>query len=812
MAKTRKRDQLRPLGVIGRRRSDLLIGTALQTTTLLVLGWPAWAQPAPNAAPTGGSVVAGNAAISQTANTTTINQASQRAAINWQSFNVGSQQQVTFAQPSTGAIALNRVIGPDPSQIAGKITANGQVVLVNQAGVTFYKGAQVNAQSLIVSTANVSTANFMAGKLAFDQPGSANASVVNQGTITVKQAGLAALVAPNVANSGVINAQLGHVVLAGAKTATLDLYGDGLLSLDVTNQVTKAPLGPDGKPVAALVTNTGVIKADGGTVQLTAAAADGVLQTLVQAGGKISANSVGAQTGTVTVAGIGGSVTVTGLLRASGQAAGTTGGQVAVNATGDVTLASTARINASGAAGGGTVAIGTTLQRAIGGPTTTATMTAANVTVAKGARVVANATKTGNGGRVAVLSAGTTTMNGSIAAKGGMQSGDGGFAEVSGDSLQLSGLVNVSAPHGTLGTILLDPTDLAIVGSTTQPSSSVDGEFVGGTLPSSALDGTPLPSTVLASTLTNLGLTGNFIVQASDTIDVQVPVSVKNDLTMQAGGNLTIETGASIQAGGNVLLQAGTTNPAGALLINADVVSSNGIGTVQLIAGTGGITLNGNISATTVDLNATGGGVTQSLNVGILANSLQSTNGVTGNVSLMGNNAVSFLEGFQVSPAAAGQGNFQFVDTLPLEIDGPISTPGGNVFVQETSGGITLVGTITAPGGRVSLQADNLNISGSDSGPGSIVTGTFELAPFSAGRTVTLGASVPGELFLSDLTDINAQTIRIGAVTPPGPAAPAIQAAVVMIVISWHRRDIRSGQPVARARRNRARSTAAAGR
>ena len=71
--------------------------------------------------------------------------------------------------------------------------------------------------------------------MVFDQAANPNAAVVNQGTITIRQAGLAALVAPQVVNSGVITATLGHVVLAGAKTATLDLYGDGMLSLDVTN-------------------------------------------------------------------------------------------------------------------------------------------------------------------------------------------------------------------------------------------------------------------------------------------------------------------------------------------------------------------------------------------------------------------------------------------------------------------------------------------------------------------------------------------------------------------------------------------------
>ena len=254
MAKCRRADKVKLLGVVRRKRSALMVSTALQATAMLVLSLPADAQPAPNARPTGGVVVAGTAAIGQTANTTTINQSTQRAAVNWQSFDVGSQQRVDFRQPSASAMTLNRVVGPDPSRIAGRIDANGQVVLVNQSGVTFFKGAQVNTNGLMVSAIGITNQNFMAGKMVFDQPGSPNARVENQGTITVGEAGLAALVAPQVVNSGVINAKLGHVVLAGAKTATLDLYGDGLLSLDVSNQVTQAPVGADGKPVTALVT------------------------------------------------------------------------------------------------------------------------------------------------------------------------------------------------------------------------------------------------------------------------------------------------------------------------------------------------------------------------------------------------------------------------------------------------------------------------------------------------------------------------------------------------------------------------------
>src|SRR5579863_442259 len=464
MARVRRDKKVRLLGVIRRGRPALMMSTALQATVSLVLALPAQAQPAPNAHPTGGVVIAGSAAISQTTNNTAINQSTQRAAVNWQSFNVGSQQSVTFNQPSASAVTLNRVVGPDPSQIAGRIDANGQIVLTNQSGVTFYKGAQVNTNGLVVSAIGMtkgSVRNFMAnGQVVLDKPGNPNAAVINNGNITVRQAGLAALVAPQVANRGTITATLGHVVLAGAKTATLDLYGDGLLSLDVSNQVTQAPLGKDGKAVTALVTNTGTIIADGGTVQLTARATDGIVQNLVDARGTIRAATMGDHTGTLALNGVGGSIIVEGQLSAVGSTPGSQGGAIEVVTNKDVTIASTARINASGRAGGGTVAIGTTLARAAGGPSVTATQTAANVTVRNGATIAANATGKGNGGHVTVLSAGTTQMDGMITAKGGTFGGNGGFVEVSGVSLGMTGRVDVSAPSGAVGTILLDPLNL----------------------------------------------------------------------------------------------------------------------------------------------------------------------------------------------------------------------------------------------------------------------------------------------------------------------------------------------------------------
>ena len=287
MAQTRKNLKARVTGSKRLDRAALLRSTALQAVfvlTLLLPGAKAQAEPTPNARPQGGAVVVGSASIVASANTTTINQTTQRTAITWTGFDVGSNQAVQFNQPNSGAIALNRVTGSDPSQIAGRITANGTIVLVNPSGVVFSQGAQVNAQSVLITTADISNQNFMAGRMVFDTPGKPTAMIVNQGTITVAQAGLAGLVAPAVANSGVINARMGKVVLAGAATHTVDLYGDGMLAIDVTKQVTQAPVGPDGRVVSALVTNTGTIRADGGIVVLTASAIDGIVSNLIDAG------------------------------------------------------------------------------------------------------------------------------------------------------------------------------------------------------------------------------------------------------------------------------------------------------------------------------------------------------------------------------------------------------------------------------------------------------------------------------------------------------------------------------------------------
>jgi hypothetical protein len=120
-----------------------------------------------NQLPSGAKLVGGSASVSTTGNTLNVNQTSNRAAIEWNQFNVGSDARVNFNQPSASSVTLNRVVGGDPSQIMGRINATGQVFLVNPGGVIFGPKSQVDVGGLVVTTMGISNDDFMAGKTSF---------------------------------------------------------------------------------------------------------------------------------------------------------------------------------------------------------------------------------------------------------------------------------------------------------------------------------------------------------------------------------------------------------------------------------------------------------------------------------------------------------------------------------------------------------------------------------------------------------------------------------------------------------------------
>ncbi len=569
----------------GRHRESLLLGTALGAA----FAGAALAQ-APDARPQGGAVVAGSASIARSATNTLITQGSSRAVIDWSGFDVGRTQSVTFAQPSASAVALNRVNAAEPSRIAGRITANGQIVIQNRAGITFAEGAQVDAHALVATAAGMSAESFMAGSTRFDIPAKPGAAVVNRGRITVAQTGLAALVAPNVANSGVIEAKLGRVVLAGAATHTLDLYGDGLLAIDV---------GGDGK-----VVNTGTIRAEGGRVLLSAAAADGIVSTMVEAGGRISADSAAGRPGAVRIQATGGSIVIEGRVSAAGRAPGTTGGSIEVMATGTATLRDTARLNADGRAGGGRIAVG-----GAGADT---------VAILAGARISADATGAGRGGAVTVLSDRRTAMAGRITARGGRTGGDGGAVEVSGrQGYTLTGTVDVSAARGAAGTILIDPQDLTIIAGGADNALFQAGGGGDGQVAAGSNGGSPSPVVAAIDPSVFENLTGNVTLQAARDLFVLSPVTAHATLlSLQAGRNLTVAAPLALVGAGTVALSAAVSafasvpgydaagGPGGLLLVSGSVLAPDGA--VALASATGGVRIDGQVQAARLSVATTG--------------------------------------------------------------------------------------------------------------------------------------------------------------------------------------------------------------
>ena len=318
--------------------------------------------------PQGGSVVGGSATIANTQNTTTITQSTKNAIINWQSFNIAPQETTKFIQPDASSTTLNRVTGGGgSSQIYGDLTANGRVFIVNPDGIVFGKGAQVNVGGLVATTHDIANADFMAGKYVFSIPGNSSASVVNEGTITATSSGFAALVAPGVRNSGMITATLGTVALGAGNGFTLDFYGDHLIRLqvsgDILGQVQDAATG---QTMNDLALNAGTLAADGGTVQMTAATARQVVNSVVNNTGIIEANSVGTQDGTILLSGETAvtkspdaptqTVDVSGTVSAAGKTTGTTGGDIQV--TGENIQLTGATLDASGDAGGGKILVG----------------------------------------------------------------------------------------------------------------------------------------------------------------------------------------------------------------------------------------------------------------------------------------------------------------------------------------------------------------------------------------------------------------------------------------------------------------------
>ncbi|HCZ13326.1 MAG TPA: hypothetical protein DHV85_01765, partial [Candidatus Accumulibacter sp.] len=494
-----------------------------------------------HANPEGGVVTGGAATITTTGPKTDIIQHTDRAVIDWRTFNIAAGEHTQFYQPSSSSIVLNRVNDTDPSRIFGQLTANGNVVVLNPNGVLFGAGSRVDVNGIVATTAGIKTDDFMAGSLHFNQPGNPNAIVANEGEIHAKAGGLVGLVAPGVMNSGIVVADLGRVHLAGGDTATLDFYGDGLMEVTVSDAVSRQ-----------LVVNTGKIQAAGGKIAMTTAAGSKIIDSLIVAKGELKAPAVTTEGGEILIHAAGANktdkaggsyVAVQADIDVSGRMAGQRGGSIKVlgdeiaildgtrmNASGHSGLANTTKglevsAHREGSAGGSILIGGDYLGQGD-------TPTARNLSVGTFTLFYNDSLAQGDAGRTIFWSDGDTDFRGNVYARALGYDGTGGFVETSGhNNLNAQGFVDLSSVNGEKGTYFLDPTNISIFGNVAPNYTSTDGSTItlNGTLKSwfDASDTASVNLTYVAMGSTSSGTSGTKTITVSANTGLYVGARIR---------------------------------------------------------------------------------------------------------------------------------------------------------------------------------------------------------------------------------------------------------------------------------------------
>ncbi|MDD5273377.1 MAG: filamentous hemagglutinin N-terminal domain-containing protein [Methylovulum sp.] len=441
-----------------------LFGVFVPARQLLGLAFLAALSPATlQANPDGAQIINGHVSIDTSTPGVTAITNSPNAIIQWQNFTIAQNEITQFIQQNSQSAVLNRIIGENPSQILGHLVSNGQVLLINPNGIVFGANSVVDTQGLIASSLNLSDQDFLKGNYHF-MAGSSSGNIINEGLIRAGKDGNIVLIAPSITNSGIIKSEGGQITLAAGQELILTNLDDPNIRFEI-----QAP--------ANTVLNLGKLLTEGGAINVFASTikqqgemnadsvevdAQGHITLVAQQdisvaeNSKVSANNSQGDAGAVLIESKAGTVTVSGQVQANAAAAGKGG---TVELLGEhVGVLAKANVSANGGQGGGTVLVGGDWQ----GKNPNVHNAQASF-VAADAHLSANATTQGNGGKVVVWADKVTRAYGHLSAKGGRQGGDGGSIETSGHFLDASGIqVDASAPKGNNGQWLLDPSNITI--------------------------------------------------------------------------------------------------------------------------------------------------------------------------------------------------------------------------------------------------------------------------------------------------------------------------------------------------------------
>lgn len=702
----------------------------------------AFSSPQIFANPTGASVASGSALFAGAGNALTITN-SANAIINWHGFSIGINEITRFIQPSALSAVLNRVTGSNgvipQSVIDGILSSNGRVYLINPSGIVVGAGATIDVSGLVMSSLSLSDQDFLSGRLRFTEVPGAGA-VVNNGIIQTAAGGNVYLIAPTVENNGLVRSPQGEIVLAAGKSVELVSDSSPYVTVRVTANTEQAVnvgslIADSGRigVYGALVRNAGVAEANGAVVSAGGQIRFVATKDLtIDAGSRISANGVDG--GNVLLQAEGG----TNLIAGTVEATGSTGKGGSVQALGvRVGVIGNGVIDASGDTGGGTVLVGGDYQGK-----NSDVQNAERTLIGSDGVIRADARTTGDGGRVIVWADGDTRFFGSVSARGGSQSGDGGFVETSSKgTLQAFGDVNIGAPNGKGGTWLLDPTDANIVAGATSVYGACDSPSTG----SICFADPPTTSSVGVANINAalglaLGYGGTVQLQATHDISLQTDV-----VLTPSGGTIVAQAGNNINFGAHNLVTSGT-----AVQLSANDNgggTASGVGSITSTPGFGNITTNGgNISLSGVGVSVGSLNTTAPFNA-------QSNNGNVQVSSTTGDISTGSITTRSIDPRNAYGGSVSLqTATGRIIVNGSIDTRGANgidallYYGGTNSGGVTLsrttmdsfagtavqvTGSILTGGGNAITSSDGFGGTGGNGGSvqigGSVLSGAVTI-------------------------------------------------------------------------------------
>jgi filamentous hemagglutinin family protein len=732
---------------------------------------------ASRANPDGVTVVNGQVTISRP-NASTLNITNSNGSIlNWNSFSIRPAETTRFIQPNAASGVLNRVLGRDPSDLLGTLQSNGRVFLVNPNGIVFGPGAVIDTAGLVASTLNMSDADFLAGRMRFATVDSAG-QIVNQGTLRAGANGQILLIAPNIRNEGVIETKNGKIVLAAGRK--VELTGPGLEDVYFEVQAPEDQIvnlgridATDGaaRLFAGTLRHSGTIQANG----LARDAAGEIVLTAkqdieIESGSRLEAN--GKNGGAIRIESEKGTTSVLGAV----QARGSTGKGGAVILLGnDVSASGNATIDVLGDTGGGTVLLGGNLHGH--GPERNAAMVDVGVNTA----ITADATTNGDGGKIIVWADNTANINGTLSARGGSFSGNGGFIETSAKrSLYLSRAADASASRGSGGTWLIDPADITIVkgggelGTNRVSNDAIAKALNGGTNvtldTAKAVGGeSPLGGTITqvgdANIAKRSGGDATLTLNAQNNIDLQGSIEATSgrlNLNINAdndkdGNGGAISIGAISTNGGNITISSSSSN------INIVRSISSGGGNIALTADSiaGLASLSG-----TGDLTLQPFSPTQSIRIGrAIGDGFRLSQGDLDHISGFRSVTIGRPDGRHAITVA----NVKFLRSTHIRAPtgGSIQlddvTASGDMVLEASD--MTIGNILTGAGGVITVSNSGVGIQA----PGTIISGSSSLVKEGAGSlTLSSGNTYTGT------TTINLGTLRLGG-TNSLPSSTALK-------------------------------------